>query len=246
MAINRSDPEENYTKLPNRLLRGGGDRNDYARKDGLKPEAIGVLVYLLSHTDRFQVTVNAIAGHWRISRERARRIMRDLEAAGYARRATLRSDSGQIECWDFEVTDTPDAAKTRSGETQKKQKPEVDFRTQIKTNKKRKTNSKESNATLIADAITRCPNGVDAQAFQTWLENKAYRGSITDAKLANCVATFEALRKSQCSDYRRAVNIAIEKGWHSIEPHYTGIKQLCAVQEKPQSDRENILLAVVK
>lgn len=248
MAIYRSDPEENYTKIPNELLRGGGSKTDYKRKDGLKPESLGVLTYLLSHKEDFQVTINSISGHFCISKDRTRRILKDLQRTGYIRRSDHRSESGRIEKWDFDIMDVvdPDTAKTSDLKIQNWKTPLVEKSTQSKTKKKSNTKNKVSSDIAIADAIARCPNGVDQKAFQTWVEKKSYRGSITKAKLENCVTTFEVLRRHQCSDYRRAINVAIEKGWHSVEPHYNGIKQLCAVQEKPQSDRENILLAVVK
>lgn len=248
MAIFRSDPERNFTKLPNDLLRGGSTKDNYKRQDGLKPEDLGVLVYLLSHKEDFQVTINSISGHYGISKDRTRRILKNLQNAGYIRRSDNRSDSGKIQMWDFDIMDIadPDTAKTSDRKIQNWKNPLVEKSTQRKTNKKSNTKKKSNTDITIADAIGRCPNGIDHQAFQAWIEHKSYRGFITKAKFENSVSAFEALRKSHCTDYRKAVNIGIEKGWHSLEPHYNGIKQLCAVQEKPQTDRENILLAVVK
>ena len=66
-----------YTKLPNVLLRGGVSASE-AREDGITPEALGVLVYLLSHVDDWQVTQaqlcknavhNKVPRDWRLSKK---------------------------------------------------------------------------------------------------------------------------------------------------------------------------------
>jgi hypothetical protein len=59
---------ERFTVLPNILLRGG--ENTKQREDSIKPESLGVLVYLLSHKDDWRVTNRQIATHFGISTSR--------------------------------------------------------------------------------------------------------------------------------------------------------------------------------
>lgn len=220
--IYRNNHEKNYTVLSNALLQGGADAAK--RQDGLTLESLAVLVHLLSYPTDWQVTNASIAQYWGISRERVSRITKTLESAGYIQRNIKRSDDGKVKQWDYDVTDTA-GHFARCNQTQMWQNPDLDTVTQRKEYSLQSNKKTTKKKTALADAIKQCPRGVPPEVFAKWLRHKADRDGTLGAKLLNnAIRTFELLKKAHCTDYDIAVGIAIEKGWRSIDPQYSLIK----------------------
>ena len=220
--IYRNNHHRNYTVLSNELLQGGS--NATKREDGLNLESVAVLVHLLSHPTDWQVTNASIAQFWGISRERVSRITKALEAAGYIQRNIKRDDDGKVKQWDYDVTDTA-GHFTRCNQTQMWQNPDLDIETQRKEYSLQSNKKTTKKKTALADAIKQCPKGIPVQAFDRWLRHKADSDGILGAKLLNnAIRTFELLHKARCTNYEVVVDIAINKGWRSIDPQYALIK----------------------
>ena len=71
---------DNYTRIPNLLLRGGTSASDL-RSDQISPESLGVLVYLLSHRDDWQITNNQLCTVFGVGNGKMTRITKELETA---------------------------------------------------------------------------------------------------------------------------------------------------------------------
>lgn len=79
MIVRRSQRRRNYTICPNEIFDAG-----------LKPDAIGILVYLISRPDNWNVSLRMLSKHRQIGREKTQRIINDLIAAGYIKRKRVR------------------------------------------------------------------------------------------------------------------------------------------------------------
>lgn len=111
MRIHRSHPDDNFTILPNEMLRDA--RLTYAAR--------GVLAELLTHTDGWETNADAL---WRLARRHrpktaeGRRAMRsafaELEDRGYMVRRKSQHDDGRF-ATALEIHDTPDHRGTESG-----------------------------------------------------------------------------------------------------------------------------------
>ena len=224
--IFRTTHTADYTVIPNKTLQGGCTKY---RNDGLTPEALGVLAYLLSHPADWQVTNAAIAQHFGVTTDRITKITKCLSAAGYIRRAPVRKD-GKLHSWDWDVLDQipenldpekPDLVK------QDLEIPDLEKRGTKKVINKKQSNIKNKTATL-SEAIGQTPAGVPRDAFATWIKYRIGRGhTITKQKLTLAINQFKTLKDKGLQDWDQAVKIAIDAEWQSIQPHFTGIKQLC-------------------
>lgn len=86
--------EQPFTTFSNALL------ND----DSLNPEALGVLVYLLSKPGNWNVMPGAVGKRFGCGRDKIYRILLDLIKAGYASRETDRDSAGVIKGWNYLVS----------------------------------------------------------------------------------------------------------------------------------------------
>lgn len=87
---------EQWTRVPTAALRSP-----------LSYRALGILAWLLSHTDGFEVTTPMLYGHdGREGREAIRTALRELRDAGYVVQTKVRLDDGRI-VTTTEVRDTP-------------------------------------------------------------------------------------------------------------------------------------------
>ena len=218
--IFRTTHTADYTVIPNRTLQGGCTKS---RNDGLTPEALGVLTYLLSHPTDWQVTNAAIAQHFGVGTDRITKITKCLAAAGYIRRAAVRRD-GKLQSWDWDVLD-------QIPENLDQEKPDLEKPDQEKQGTKKvifgQSNIKTKTVTL-SEAIGQTPAGVPRDAFATWIQYRIGRGhTITKQKLTLAVNQFKTLKDKGLQDWDQAVKIAIDANWQSIQPHFTGIQQLC-------------------
>ena len=218
--IFRTTHHADYTVIPNKTLQGGCTKS---RNDGLTPEALGVLTYLLSHPTDWQVTNAAIAQHFGVTTDRITKITKCLSAAGYIRRAPVRKD-GKLQAWDWDVLD-------QIPENLDQEKPDLEKPDQEKRGTKKvilgKSNIVNKTATL-SEAIGQTPAGVPRDAFAAWIKYRIGRGhTIGKQKLTLAINQFKTLKDAGLHDWDRAVKIAIDAGWQSISPEYSGIKQLC-------------------
>ncbi|WP_027894505.1 hypothetical protein [Calidithermus chliarophilus] len=94
-TIRRSRPERDFFLM----------RNSVAQDKSLTPEALGVLVYLLSQPCDWRVKLEDITGFRATGRDRAYRILRELLEARYIVRETLRAEGGQIVGVEYVVYD---------------------------------------------------------------------------------------------------------------------------------------------
>lgn len=100
--IIRRKHNANYTVVPN------GPINDEA----LTFEALGLLTYLLSRPDNWQVNISQLRLRGELGKDKAQSLMRLLIATGYVVRRQYRAEnSNQFKAWEYIVYDCPQAQK---------------------------------------------------------------------------------------------------------------------------------------
>lgn len=102
--IIRSKHTANFTTVPNGLV------ND----SRLSAEAVGVALYLLSKPPEWVVRLRDLQGRFQCGRDRVRRIIQELERAGYLVRVMARAE-GKFAKVDFEVFDVPQTDNPQPG-----------------------------------------------------------------------------------------------------------------------------------
>ena len=228
---------DKYTILPNALLRGG--ENTKQREDAIKPESLGVLVYLLSHRDDWQVTNRQIASHFNISSSRVTTITNDLVDAGYLTRIRPVQADGSVG-WDWLVSDSRDPeirdlkmldlemldqAMCEQSNTISKEIPLL-----------RNTDWKE---VLCSDP----PKQVSVQAWTEWWEYKIKERNNRrpSTRMVNTHrADFDTLVAAGHRDFSSLVRNAINRGWQSIgKPDWKVVEAY-----KQQSDTDELLGAI--
>lgn len=235
--IYRSALQQNnhYTKLPNLLLRGGVSASAL-RDDGLTPEALGVLVYLLSHIDEWQVSQAQLCLVFGCGKTKMQSITQCLEASGYVKKTACRDNKGQFGGYDWLVTDTrhvfPDSTEADFPSTGN---PITDNPPQ------RITITKEEH---WKDALfNACPNGVSAKAWQKWWEYKVSANAnrkVAKATITRQTHDFELMSKAKF-DMDGVVDYAISRGWHRVgQPDWQGLQCF------KDTSREDDLLGAVK
>ena len=229
-----------YTKLPNLLLRGGTAASS-AREDGLTPEALGVLVYLLSHVDDWQVTQSQLCTVFAVGTTKMTTITKCLEASGYLKREKVRDEQGCFSRFDWLVTDTrgvfPDSPLPDFPEVDN---PQVD--NPCADNPQQRitiTTEKHWKEALI----DKCPNGISKGAWQKWWDYKIEDNSnrkVGKATITRQTHDFEVM-KSAKFDIAKVVDYAISRGWKRVgQPDWQGLQ--CFKDTTRQDD----LLGAVK
>lgn len=107
MSIYRTKSTVNFTHLKNEVLQ---DSN-------LSLEALGLLVYLLSMPEDWVVQHSQIQKHFNIGRDKRKRVMKELEEAGYLVRKQPRDEAGLFENYDYSVFDDPQSPATENPST---------------------------------------------------------------------------------------------------------------------------------
>ena len=230
-TTHRSD----FTVLPNALIRGHS-QDPNTREDSLTAEGLGILAYLLSHQEDWQVCGKQMAAHWRISPNKMTKITTLLESEGYLKRV-YRRDRGHI--WDWIVTDTPHnfgedrKIKDRIYEDRKnrdrkssEQRSTKSLKEKLKTKERKKDVADITGYINLSEAIALCPPNVPARAWTDWLTGKTTTKKISSRQVKNAHAQFEILRDAGLKNFDQAVAIANSKEWKSIQPHWEQIKNL--------------------
>jgi hypothetical protein len=231
--------QDYYTRIPNLLLRGGFSASEY-RGDGLSPESLGVLVYLLSHVDDWQITNNQLCTVFGVGNVKMTRITDELEDAEYIRREIVRNESGHVVRWDWLVTDVrgrfpldhqnPDQANPdQVNQTQ---------RTNIITNE-----DKKEQVCWRSSLLNTPPEGVSKQPWTKWWEYKLddRKGRKPAKKMITVISQDFLVLKKQGFDLSGVVDFAISREWKSVgKPDWDALKSFRG------HDRKNDLLGAVK
>ena len=103
-TIHRSKHTADYTMIPNKLLRG----------KHLSFCAKGILCMMLSHAEEWQMDMQDLVDFGFEGRERIRSAVRELEAAGYATRKTMKTSAGNFSgvVWTWRDTPAPQDQRT--------------------------------------------------------------------------------------------------------------------------------------
>jgi hypothetical protein len=233
--IFKSNHKRDFTVLPNNLIRGNStDPN--SRADNLTAEGLGILAYLLSHQEDWQVCGKQMAAHWSISPNKMTKITTLLESEGYLKRV-YRKDRGHI--WDWIVTDTPhDFGEDRKirdrifEDRKNKDRKSCDQRStkslkeKLKTKERKKDIADITGYINLSDAVTLCPDRVPLKPWTDWLTGKTTTKKISSRQVKNAHAQFQILRDAGLKNFEQAVAIANSKDWKSIQPHWEQIKNL--------------------
>ena len=219
---------DNYTRIPNLLLRGGTSASDL-RSDQISPESLGVLVYLLSHRDDWQITNNQLCTVFGVGNGKMTRITKELETAEYIKRTMIRNTAGHVESWDWLVTDVrghfpldqryPDQVKP----DQVKPDQENDTqRTIIEKNKQEK-----EQISWREKLLNDVPDGIPAKAWTSWWEYKLQerKGRKPAKKMITMITQDFMVFKKDDFDLVGVVSFAISREWRSIgKPDWDGLK----------------------
>jgi len=219
---------DNYTRIPNLLLRGGTSASDL-RSDQISPESLGVLVYLLSHRDDWQITNNQLCTVFGVGNGKMTRITKELEIAEYIKRTMIRNTAGHVESWDWLVTDVrghfpldqryPDQVKP----DQVKPDQENDTqRTIIEKNKQEK-----EQISWREKLLNDVPDGIPAKAWTSWWEYKLQerKGRKPAKKMITMITQDFMVFKKDDFDLVGVVSFAISREWRSIgKPDWDGLK----------------------
>jgi len=232
-----------FTTFPNTLLRGGGDSASSARQDGLTPEALGVLVYLLSQSPDWQVSQAQLCKVFAVGKTKMQSITKCLEQSGYIKRAPTRQIGGQFGGYDYLVSDSrdfltgadfPSTGKPSTG------KPSTDnppLRKTIdkKDYKKEKLSWKEE---LSASA----PKGVPEQSWIAWWEHKQKSNRApSKTTVMRQTKDFEIMVEAGF-DMEGLVSYAISRAtWQRVgDPDWSSLQQF------KNKKRDNDILEAIK
>tara|TARA_B110000977_G_scaffold175771_1_gene230814 strand:- start:1475 stop:2203 length:729 start_codon:yes stop_codon:yes gene_type:complete len=242
MIFRRASFEDTtYTKIPNALLRGGG--SVYERADGLKPDSLGVLCYLLSHAAEWTVSNRQLAKVFGISTGKVTNITNQLSAAGYIERVNGRDAEGKT-TWDWLVYDTLDRKNQdrknqdlTNQDLENQDHKNCDQRTTIakKNNSKEKLNWKEQ----LSGSL---PSGVPKQSWLLWWEHKQKNNRApSQVAITRQTKDFEIMVKAGF-DIGELVSYAIARGtWQRI-----GDPDWGAIQQFKNKKRNDDILGAIK
>jgi DNA-binding transcriptional MocR family regulator len=200
MSIIRSPrPEANYTVVENSLI---NDKN-------LDWRELGILIYLLSKPDNWQVSITQLANEKSTGISGIKAAIKALKSTGYI--TTKRKSTGQV---DWYVFDTPqvDFQPKEKPQVEKPQveKPHVEIQPLIKTYIK-----------TIPDLKTKTDDFIVSENLNVtaWNEFEQHRKSMKPAltnlarqKLITKIARLPSEKQQECID------LSIENGWKGLFP----------------------------
>ena len=236
--------QDQYTRIPNRLLRGGTSASEL-RSDGISPESLGVLVYLLSHVDEWQITNNQLCTVFGVGNAKMSRITEELETSDYIRRKVVRNESGHVVRWDWLVTDVkgnfPLDHQNPDQVNPDQVNPDQDNQTQRTTISKNKQEKEQ--ICWRSSILNGSPEGIANKPWSKWWEYKLEKrkGRKPAAKMITSQTEDFKVMKRQGFDISGVVDFAISRDWERIgDPDWKALKSF-----KGHS-RKNDLLGLVK
>ena len=236
--------QDQYTRIPNRLLRGGTSASEL-RSDGISPESLGVLVYLLSHVDEWQITNNQLCTVFGVGNSKMSRITEELETSDYIRRKVVRNESGHVVRWDWLVTDVkgnfPLDHQNPDQVNPDQVNPDQDNQTQRTTISKNKQEKEQ--ICWRTSILNGSPEGIANKPWSKWWEYKLEKrkGRKPAAKMITSQTEDFKVMKRQGFDISGVVDFAISRDWERIgDPDWKALKSF-----KGHS-RKNDLLGLVK
>ena len=236
--------QDQYTRIPNRLLRGGTSASEL-RSDGISPESLGVLVYLLSHVDEWQITNNQLCTVFGVGNSKMSRITEELETSDYIRRRVVRNESGHVVRWDWLVTDVkgnfPLDHQNPDQVNPDQVNPDQDNQTQRTTISKNKQEKEQ--ICWRSSILNGSPEGIANKPWSKWWEYKLEKrkGRKPAAKMITSQTEDFKVMKRQGFDISGVVDFAISRDWERIgDPDWKALKSF-----KGHS-RKNDLLGLVK
>lgn len=96
-TILRVARRQHFTQIP----------NDLARSTALSPQAVGILIFILSYPDDWTFTKTWLMRVRGIKRDRVDAILKELEGAGYCRHHQVRQSDGKAGSCEYRFADTP-------------------------------------------------------------------------------------------------------------------------------------------
>lgn len=81
--------------------------NEAVRDSSLSFKARGILVYLMSHSDGWQINVSYLAKSGNCGRDAVLSGLKELREAGYLEMTKVRNERGQLSNWEYSVSDYP-------------------------------------------------------------------------------------------------------------------------------------------
>lgn len=122
-------------------------RRDTAQDARLTFEARGVLFYLLSKPDHWEVSVTDLMREGRCGRDRIKRIIIELEALGYLKRAQIQGDDGKFGCNEYTIYERPQPLTEKPSTD----KPSTENPLHREYREEESTDSKESSSPTSGD-----------------------------------------------------------------------------------------------
>jgi len=213
-----SYPHESFTTIPNSLLRGTNKASE-ARSDGLSPEALGVLAYLLSHKEDWQVTNRQLQKVFGVGDSKITRITRELVTAGYIARPNQRAATAN---WDWDVFDS--VSLDRDFPDPSIPDPSIpdpsisdpSFPDQINTISK--NNNRKEKQSWKKELFAASPEYIRQAVWQEWWEHKILKNSgrrPTASMLTRQTKDFELIAGAGF-DVGAVVSFAISRDWQKI------------------------------
>ena len=203
-----SYPHESFTTIPNSLLRGTNKASE-ARSDGISPEALGVLAYLLSHKEDWQVTNRQLQKVFGVGDSKITRITRELVTAGYIARPNQRAATAN---WDWDVFDSVSLDRDFPDPSI----PDPSFPDQINTISK--NNNRKEKQSWKKELFAASPEYIRQAVWQEWWEHKILKNSgrrPTASMLTRQTKDFELIAGAGF-DVGAVVSFAISRDWQKI------------------------------
>lgn len=163
MSIIRTPRPDSYTIVNNRILYD---------TDGLSWEAIGLLVYLLSKPDYWQVSVTALTNTGRCGHNKINTITKELKEAGYL--VGQRNKDGSFDYFIYDCPQEKESLNPKSGirekmpksEKPKSEKPKSENRTQVNTESKVNTEYQVNTFSLSSENENLSKNVLSTSKFE--------------------------------------------------------------------------------